>query len=576
MGHPQPPTGWHKWAFPALGILIGLVAIGLSVALPALTELWGALAFLAVLGISYRRRVPWLRDDLSPQEPFGRPVKQEVQTVLLVLGIALASQLVRWLADGGALRSRTGDDDEGYIFLAYQILGYFDTPPIFALRPPGWPLIISGLVSLFGHRAIWSVGLYHRLLLALFPPLLYLVLRRFVRRPVAITAALLSLTMEYNEIIATAALSDLSYAATSLFLLYALLMTLASERPRRWLIAASLIAVAKTLIRLSGLGVVVAGAVALILLTPGRLARRLGRAAVLVAPTLVAVLGLGFYNQARTGQFGLSTVGSFTLLFHHGPFLSRAPDTPAFRELSRLLPEVPPEYLFRSTGDLWITQYRFTKQGHTIFDYGDLTDRAARELVFTLPGEYLTRLGEGVIIMLLDPLRGVLPDSWVYYPPVPYERVLKDDLPACNIQSTFGADVKTQWCSQHEQLRSWLRFEPPWLSGLPALPQRVAHLLTISLPYRLRLLTWPLYWGLAGFGSLILLLTRPTTRRLAILIGLPLLAEFALTILVTNGIETRYLFYFHPVYLIAVWLTLACLTHPSGRTRRGKCVTPGH
>jgi hypothetical protein len=61
---------------------------------------------------------------------------------------------------------------------------------------------------------------------------------------------------------------------------------------------------------------------------------------------------------------------------------------------------------------------------------------------------------------------------------------------------------------------------------------------------------WPLYWGLAAFASLVYLLTKLSTRKLAILIGLPLTAEFGLTALAAHGVNNRYLIYHDPFYLI--------------------------
>jgi hypothetical protein len=190
--------------------LLGIMAIGLTFLWPSLATLWGAGLVAAVVGLAWWGDIPWLRADLPLDALTEKPPGNARRTALLLLGIALAFQLGRWLAEGGALRTRLGDDDETYVFLAYQVLGIFGAPPLFALRAPGWPLIISGLVSLFGRREIWAVVLYHRLLLAAFPPLLYLILRRYLRQPVAVLAALLSLAMEYNEVIAAAAMTDLT------------------------------------------------------------------------------------------------------------------------------------------------------------------------------------------------------------------------------------------------------------------------------------------------------------------------------------------------------------------------------
>jgi hypothetical protein len=305
--------------------------------------------------------------------------------------------------------------------------------------------------------------------------------------------------------------------------------------------------------------VVLASALSLILAARDRLTRRLTRAALLVVPLVAALLCLGFYNQSASGRFGLSSVGSLSVLMYYGPFLSRTPDTPAVRAIGALLPEVPPQHLFRTTGDLWLTQYRFTARGGNIFEYGALTSRAAKEVLSAMPGEYLVRMMKGAVVMLLDPHRDLLPADWTRLPAnSAYETTFNENLPACNIQHGFGAVVKTAWCGQYDQLWASLHFQPRWMAGLPGPLRLLGRLLTISLPYRVRWLVWPLYCGVVSLVSLGYLLVRPATRRFAILVALPLVGEVTPVMVASSGVETRYLFYFHPFYLILVWLGLAC------------------
>jgi hypothetical protein len=565
--------------------VIGLTAIALTEFIPALQWLWYALTFAGLLAWFWWRGESWLRDDLPDGAIFGAPPAGASRTAWLILVIALVFQLARWRAEDGAIRTRTGDDDESYIFLAYQILGYFDAPPVFALRSPGWPLIIAGWLSLFGHRAIWSIALYHRLLLASFPPILYLILARFMRRPPATAAALLSLAMEYNEVIASTGLGDLSYTAAGLFGLYGLIKAQESERPYAWMLGVGSLFALRTAIRLTGFPVAIAAAAAWIVVTRQRWQRVppvsgdlgrphppplqggqrpiAGQVAVLFAPIVLVLLGISAYNQAISGHFTPSSGAGITFLTQYVPFMSHTPDTPAVREAAELFPDVPPERLFSGSGQPWIGQYRYTASGlGDPFDYGDLTSQVMREVVLAAPGEYLIRAGEGALIMLLDPHRHILPQSWYVWPEAAKFEA-PDDLQfpeaACNLQLAFGAVFKTAWCTQHDQLRDSLYFQPPWLARFPAWLKSGLALITVSLPYRVRHLMWPLYGGLGAFASLIYLMTRPETRRLSILLMLPMLAEFALILSVTNGVETRYLFYFHPTYLIATWLALSVI-----------------
>jgi hypothetical protein len=553
-----------KVAWMASGLL-GIAAVGLTFVWPSLATLWGAGLVVAVVGLAWWGNIPWLRADLPPDPLTDKPPENARRTALILLGIALAFQLGRWFAGGGALRTRLGDDDETYVFLAYQILGTFGSPPVFALRAPGWPLIISGLLSLFGRREIWAVGLYHRLLLATFPPLLYLILRRYLRQPVAVLAALLSLAMEYNEVIAAAAMTDLTYVASGLIGLYALIQALTTRRPVRWLLAAGLVFALRSTVRVTGLVVLIGSAAAFILIARGSLARRFGQALVLVVPTLAALIGISAYNQATSGHFTFSAAGGISTLNQYVPYLSETPVTPALREAAPLLPELPPEKLFSSSGHTWIAQYRYTASGRgDSFEYGALTSRIVSEVVRARPGEVAVRAMQGVAIMLLDPLRNTLPISWYLWPgqldaAQEQENAITENLPACSIQYALGTVVKTEWCAQYDDLRADLNFAPPWLAGMPGFVQRGLHLLTVSLPYRVRQVIWPLYWGIGGFAALAYLFTRREARSLAILLALPLLIEFGLIIVATTGTDTRFLLYFHPTYLIATWLGLGYL-----------------
>ncbi|GEM_PF-6317886 len=554
MAESRPDSYWPEGVIWAIAVLILLAGVALGLAAPALIQLWGALVLIGAATLFWWQRIPLTRAT-APKPNAEENLAEHRRMVLIIFGASLLFQILRWVAEEGALRSKAGDDDEAYVFLAYQILGMFDAPPVFALRPPGWPGLIAGLLSLFGHEAVWSVGLFHRLLLAALPLLLYTILARTLRAPVAGAAALLSMAMEYNEAIAMSAFSDLSYMALGFASLFGLWMALGSRRPTWWVIFAALMGALKGMIRLSGAAVVFASLLAFLIVLPGGWRRRFQYGTLFSLPTIVAILALGFYNQAATGRFGISTVGSFTLLYHYGPFIDTAPDAPAAREFAALLPEVPPEYVFRTPANLWVAQYRYTAQGGNIFGYGALIDRAAQEMVRTRTHAYLTRLSQALLITLADPWRHLLPSSWLMFPTeLPYEADFVDHIPACNMQYTFGAVIADHVCDLYEPLHARLDYQPRWLENVPAPILGLDHLLAVSLPYRVRFLIWPFYWGLAALAGMIYLLTQPMTRRLAILLGVPLIAELTVLLAATNGLETRYLFYLHPTYLLFTWL----------------------
>jgi hypothetical protein len=351
--------------------------------------------------------------------------------------------------------------------------------------------------------------------------------------------------------------------ASGLVGLYAIIQALTGQRPVRWLLAAGLVFALRSTVRVSGLPVAIASATAFILVARVPLAQRFEQALLLIAPTLVALLSMGAYNQATSGHFAFSSEWGLSFLSQYPPYLNETPDTPALREAATLLPEIPPDKLFSSSGDSWLAQYRLTatEMGGP-FDYGTLSTRIMGEIVWARPGEVAVRAMEGVAIMLADPLRSTLPRSWYLWPGQldpsrEREVVITENLPACSIQYALGAEVKTEWCAQYDRLRADLHFAPPWLAGLPGFLQQGLRLLTVSLPYRIRQVIWPLYWGIGGFAALAYLFTRREARSLAILLALPLLAEFGLVVVATTGTDTRFLLYFHPTYLIATWLGLS-------------------
>jgi hypothetical protein len=151
---------WPEWVVWVAAGLILLGGVALSVLARELIQWWGVLVLAGIAALFWWQRRPLTRaSDGDSEQAHQRRI------AWLVLGASLAFQVVRWIGEEGALRSKAGDDDEAYVFLAYQLLGLFGGPPVFALRPPGWPGIVAGLLALFGREAVWSVGLFHRMLL---------------------------------------------------------------------------------------------------------------------------------------------------------------------------------------------------------------------------------------------------------------------------------------------------------------------------------------------------------------------------------------------------------------------------
>ena len=226
----------------------------------------------------------WLwRRDLTPRDWFGRPIPRAGRTTLALVAVSLVVQAIYWLSDGGALTDFPGDE-ERFIFLAFQILGHFGGVPAFTVHMPGWPLAIAALLKVFGYESLWVVGIYNRFLLAAMAGATFLILGRFMRRSIAVSVAVLSLTMGYNDRLATFVLTDLPYGAASLFAVAALLPGLASVRAGGRLGLAGLAIAAKTLLRPTGIFGAVCAAGVVLATTPGRAAARARRAVAVLVP----------------------------------------------------------------------------------------------------------------------------------------------------------------------------------------------------------------------------------------------------------------------------------------------------
>jgi hypothetical protein len=146
--------------------------------------------------------------------------------------------------------------------------------------------------------------------------------------------------------------------------------------------------------------------------------------------------------------------------------------------------------------------------------------------------------------------------------------VITGDVPDClSLDARDDPRLADAWCPEHARLRAQMRFQPPIMANLPRWLSFPASVLTVSLPYRVRWLAWPLYMGLAGYAALVVLLLRTSTRPLAWLIGLPLLGEYLPMMLASTGIHTTYLMTYQSAYVYATWIVLGLLVTRLVRAR---------
>ncbi len=476
-----------------------------------------------------------------------------------VVAGSLVVQAIFWLSDGGALTDFPGDE-ERFIFLAFQILGHFGGVPAFTVHMPGWPLMIAALLKVFGYESLWIVGIYNRVLLAAMAGATFLILGRFTRRSIAVSVAVLSLTMGYNDRLATFVLTDLPYGAASVFAVAALLPGLASVRAGGWLGLAGLALATKTLLRSTGILSAVCAAGVVLATTPGRAAGRARRALAVLVPVLGAVLVVATYNFGVGEGFrppraytALAALGAL------GPWFSHTPDTPAVRQFAALVPEVSQQRLLQGAPDvLWVAGYRFIKAGHgDQFALGALAERVLAETLTELRGEYIKGLARASLVGLVYPAHKILlPARWWQFPSQPNEGArFERDVPACGLQGMFGPWFQDAWCVGFQELRAKLEFRPQWLgaAGTPSGERPLAF----RMARNVRIVALPLYSGVSTVAALIYLLCQASMRRAALVIASFIVADVTLLLLFTYIADVdRYLTHVQPLCLVVTSLAL--------------------
>lgn len=480
--------------------------------------------------------------------------------LLVVIVLSLLFQIGHWYADGGSLSAKLGDDDELYIFLAQQIAGQIDGPPLFTFRTPGLPLLISATLRIFGGTNLWTFSLVQRLLLAAIPPLLYLVLRDWLPLPFAALGSLFFLFTQINEHKASFALSELPYTFGTALSIAALVVGLKHNGVRRavWIGVAALALACKTLLRPTGVAAAAALAIALLLAAVDlKPLRRLGLALLLVVPTALAAGGLVLYNQHTAGVASLSDLGGLNVIIHFGPRVLPLRESPERAYFEALLPEIDPDVMFTLPLDWYTARYRAALQGpDRLAEFSAMSNALAAQIAGEHKTAFLGWMLQKAYTDLMYPRLEVIPITW-YRPELrekPPRSAYDPPTRQCNVQSVAPVELLDDVCAQSARARAAAAFEP----ALPALPgpvTRLIYLLTVSLPFRLRLLLWVFVWGLSGLVGICWLVAVPDTRPIGWLLGGAFAAEFIPLVLIA-AVSTQYQILYQPLFMLATWIAL--------------------
>jgi len=483
--------------------------------------------------------------------------------VLLVAAITGAFLLLRWYAMGGSIRDKLGDDDELYIFLGQQIAGMIPGTPLFSFRPPGLPALI-GSVLVLTDGTIWPLSLVFSALLVITGGCIYLLTRGWLPDMLAVLAGCSVLFLSLIEYRPFMALSELPYASLSAVALTAVVSGVQNRYRNRWLLfaLAGLCFLLRVSVRPAGLAGSLALCLALLIIEGRRTpVRALLAAALIATPSLAFIFGLQNYNFRTTGYAGVSELAGYNAIQRYARWDDRpTPAGPERDYFSALLPEIAPDAVMTHMPSEWfVARLRMlTSPEPNYAAFMEQSERLGTTLLRAYPDVYVLMVWRATYASLMYPRTEFIP-LWWYQPQVrptppssaPTHRYSLN----CTAQAVVLADALGMVCEAHQEALTSTRFAPD-LPVLPSPIRQILHGLTISLQYRLRLMSWVFTWGMAVGPVLFSLIIRPRTRSIGLLLGAMLAAEM-LPLIVFGSVESQYQFLFHPMDVVIVWIGIS-------------------
>ena len=307
--------------------------------------------------------------------------------LILAIGLAAEAGHFAW-RDGRAVIS--GDSIQ-YVDAAEALLSA-DAAPDFAVRKPGYPLLLAGLALLVGNMS-WAAIAANHLLLSTLPLAAYGLGCRLHSRVTGWLAALFAVAQLQALVRGGRIMSEAPYMFFVSFGILFLAVAFGRPRQVRWLIATGVFLAAAWLIRSIAI-VAIVPALGLTVL----LLRRTPRQAVvaslaLMLPVAAAVVVECGLNARHGGQFRTSTGSLGLMMMMRARHLQGLPmaDSEVGRRCLSLLPDRDPEDAYRASElDTWVARYR------AVHDYG-MTDwatdalmrRAAMDTAVEAPLEFL-------------------------------------------------------------------------------------------------------------------------------------------------------------------------------------------
>lgn len=533
--------------YTVFALILLIISVGWPTGRVAAEITLGAIGFVGIVWL--------LRLDNLPRND------QQHQWLLLVVAVSAAFQIGRWLADGGALANRTGDDDQIYVMLAQQMVGLLEGTPTFTFRPPGLPALLATSMWLGGGKSIWVFSLMQRLMLASIPPLLFFILQRRLSTPVAAFASLLFPLTEINEIYPSLALSEISYTFGTVLVITFLIVYLRDQR-WYWLLAAGVMLGLRVMLRPPGTLSTVAVAFAL-LLTLRDWRHLLAAILLTTIPSVVAVLSIMQLNRATTGTAALTDLSGLNIVLHIGRLATPLEESAQKDFFLEYLPEATANDVMSSGADIYIVRHRAALDGpEAAAAYRENSEQLARQIVQTNSALYAEIVARRLYAGVVYPRSEMFPLRWIVEQNTTPNRNYQAPTLDCRAMVAVTPDLFDTICETSAQARAETIYAPLGLR----IPEQITTLLqaaTVSLHYRFRLLIWPFTWGVVAIPAMLYLVARRHTRFIGLVLAGLFCAEFIPAVLFVP-IDTRYQLLYIPMFMIALWFALQHLVSSDG------------
>ncbi len=525
-------------------LLMGLTLTAISVVVPSLRAPFEVIFGIMGLALCI----------LLMRLPVGSSQLSQRQWLYLVGGLSLIFQLARWLADGGGIAERTGDDDQIYVLLAQQIVGLLEGPAAFTFRPPGLPSLLAISMWLGGGSSLWLFALIQRLMLATIPLILFLILRPQLSNSVAACASLLFALTEINEIYPTLALTEITYVFGSVLVIW-LLVTYLNASNWWWLLGAAVVLALRIMLRPTGITSTLAICLALALSVEGW-RWKFASSALLIIPSVLAAFSIMQLNRAVVGRAIISDLSGLNIILHVGTRVAPLEESKAKQYFEDRLPEATSDEVLAFPDDVYIVRHRAALEGQSASTaYTQQSETLARQIIRHHPDVYAAVVLRRTVAGLLYPREELYPIRWIIDQNTFPSREYTEPEIECREQIAVTPELFDTICGAADIARAQTTFKPAWLN-LPQPIDMVLHAATISLHYRLRLLIWPFTWGLLAVPCMLYLIFKTQLWRQGLIIAGLFCADFLPTVLYVP-IDSRYQLTYIPLFLLAIWWALS-------------------